>query len=152
MDALKPKIRADKNIKMGITLKKFKLLGAVMMMLSAFGTTVIPHLFGGLSNSNMWSLTAAVVCEVISWSALRGTRGYSFADIKTRIISTFTRSAFLCLRLFARFRTTLQPLAALSICARKTQCLVLLSHCLCFRELTWFARVLRVRKKWRQSQ
>ncbi|EPI60031.1 hypothetical protein HMPREF1578_01201, partial [Gardnerella pickettii JCP8017B] len=47
MDALKPKIRADKNIKMGITLKKFKLLGAVMMMLSAFGTTVIPHLFGG---------------------------------------------------------------------------------------------------------
>lgn len=70
MDALKPKIRADKNIKMGITLKKFKLLGAVMMMLSAFGTTVIPHLFGGLSNSNMWSLTAAVVCEVISWSAL----------------------------------------------------------------------------------
>ncbi len=70
MDAVTPKIRADKNIKLGITLRKFKLLGAVMMTLSAFSAPVIPHLFGGLSDNNMWALTAAVVCEVVSWTAL----------------------------------------------------------------------------------
>lgn len=70
MDTLNPKIRADKNIKMGITLHKFKMLGAFMMMLSAFSAPVIPHLFGGLRRDNMLALTFAVLAEVVSWTAL----------------------------------------------------------------------------------
>lgn len=70
MDELKPKIRADKNIKLGITLRKFKLIGAFFLMLSAFSTPVIPLLFGGLSNNNMPAITVAVLSEVVSWTAL----------------------------------------------------------------------------------
>lgn len=54
-------IRADRNIKEGITLNKFKMLCAFMAVLSVFGTSLLSGFYGGL---------IALLCELISWVAL----------------------------------------------------------------------------------
>lgn len=54
-------IRSDKNIKKGITLNKLKVMCASMIVLSVFGTTLLSNFSGGLF---------AVLCEVVSWTAL----------------------------------------------------------------------------------
>lgn len=70
LDANGKPIRADRNIKTGITLNKLKMLGAFMLMLGAFSNTVIARMFGGKVTDNMLALTVILVCEFISWTAL----------------------------------------------------------------------------------
>lgn len=70
LDANGKPIRADRNIKTGITLNKLKMLGAFMLMLGAFSNTVIARMFGGTVTNNMFALTVILVCEFISWTAV----------------------------------------------------------------------------------
>ncbi|KAB8291956.1 TraX family protein [Bifidobacterium avesanii] len=49
---------------------RLKLVGAVCMALSVASTTVVPALLGAPSADNMGSLTAAVLCEAVSWTAI----------------------------------------------------------------------------------
>ncbi|WP_427876138.1 TraX family protein [Gardnerella sp. 2492-Sm] len=70
LDANGKPIRADRNIKTGITLNKLKMLGAFMLMLGAFSNTVIARMFGETVTDNMLALTIILVCEFISWTAV----------------------------------------------------------------------------------
>lgn len=52
----------------GLTTFKLKTIGSLFLLLSAASTTITPLLFGSDLN-NMSSLTAIVLCEVLSWCA-----------------------------------------------------------------------------------
>lgn len=54
----------------GLSVFRLKVVGAVLMALSVASTTLVPRLFGALTADNMTALTAAVVCEVVSWCAV----------------------------------------------------------------------------------
>ena len=61
--------RRTKKKHRGLTVFQLKVIGAVALALSAGSTTIVP-LFFGSDVSNMTSLTAMVLSEVVSWFAI----------------------------------------------------------------------------------
>ena len=61
-------IRRKKKQRRGLSVFQLKVIGAVALVLSAGSTTLVPLIFGS-DTSNMTSLTAMVLCEVVSWFA-----------------------------------------------------------------------------------
>ena len=57
-----------KKQRRGLSVFQLKVIGAVALVLSAGSTTLVPLIFGS-DTSNMTSLTAMVLCEVVSWFA-----------------------------------------------------------------------------------
>ena len=53
----------------GLTTFGLKTIGGFFLFLSAASTTLVPLLFGSNTN-DMGSLTAMVLCEVVSWCAV----------------------------------------------------------------------------------
>lgn len=56
--------------KHGISLRTLKILGAIAMVFSVLGVSVLPTVFGGISRDNMTALTVAIMCELLSWVAI----------------------------------------------------------------------------------
>lgn len=54
----------------GFSVFRLKVIGAVLMLLSVLGTTVLPKIFSNPGTDNMPALTILVVCEAVSWSAI----------------------------------------------------------------------------------
>lgn len=61
-------MRRKKKQRRGLSVFQLKVIGAVALVLSAGSTTLVPLIFGS-DTSNMTSLTAMVLCEVVSWFA-----------------------------------------------------------------------------------
>lgn len=61
-------MRRKKKQRRGLSVFQLKVIGAVALVLSAGSTTLVPLIFGSDTN-NMTSLTAMVLCEVVSWFA-----------------------------------------------------------------------------------
>lgn len=54
----------------GLSRFKLKVIGDVLLFLSAASMTLMPMLFGAPTEENMVSLTATVLCEAVSWIAI----------------------------------------------------------------------------------
>lgn len=54
----------------GLSTFKLKMIGDVLMFLSAASMTLVPKIFGAPSTDDMGVLTVVVLCEAISWVAI----------------------------------------------------------------------------------
>ena len=54
----------------GLSRFKLKVIGDVLLFLSAASMTLMPMLLGAPTEENMVSLTATVLCEAVSWIAI----------------------------------------------------------------------------------
>lgn len=88
-------MRRKKKQRRGLSVFQLKVIGAVALVLSAGSTTLVPLIFGS-DTSNMTSLTAMVLCEVVSWFAAPITRGCWCKASSRRAIAWHTACSCCC--------------------------------------------------------